>query len=51
VKKALEGVSGVGKVEVSLEKKNAVVEANSEITDETLRAAVSEAGYEVTAIK
>ena len=51
VKKALEGVSGVSKVEVSLENKNAVVEANSEITDETLRAAVSEAGYEVTAIK
>lgn len=51
VKKALEGVSGVGKVEVSLEKKNAVIEASVTVADEALKAAVSEAGYEVTAIK
>jgi Cu2+-exporting ATPase len=51
VKKALEGVSGVGKVEVSLENKNAVIEAGVTVADEALKAAVSEAGYEVTAIK
>ena len=51
VKKALEGVSGVGKVEVSLENKNAVIEASVTVADEALKAAVSEAGYEVTAIK
>ena len=51
VKKALEGVSGVSKVEVSLENKNAVIEASITVADEALKAAVSEAGYEVTAIK
>lgn len=51
VKKALEGVSGVSKVEVSLENKNAVIEARVTVADEALKAAVSEAGYEVTAIK
>ena len=51
VKKALEGVSGVSKVEVSLENKNAVIEAGVTVADEALKAAVSEAGYEVTAIK
>ena len=51
VKKALEGVSGVSKVEVSLENKNAVIEASVTVADEALKAAVSEAGYEVTAIK
>lgn len=45
VTKALEGVSGVEKVEVNLKKKTAIVEGNA--AKETLIAAVTEAGYEV----
>ena len=51
VKKALEGVSGVGKVEVSLEEKKAIVMTNIEVSNEALKSAVSEAGYEVTNIR
>jgi heavy metal translocating P-type ATPase len=50
VQKALEAVPGVTKVEVDLEGKCATVTANG-VADETLRAAVTEAGYEVTAIE
>ncbi len=45
VKKALEGVKGVEKVEVSLAKKDAVVTLKEEVSDETLVHAVKEAGY------
>ena len=48
VTKALEGVPGVSSVKVSLEDKDAVVEASSEVTDEALVAAVKNAGYEAT---
>ena len=48
VTKALEGVPGVSSVKVSLEDKDAVVEASSEVTDEALVAAVKDAGYEAT---
>ncbi|SFX63031.1 cation transporter, partial [Olsenella sp. kh2p3] len=48
VTKALEGVPGVSSVKVSLEDKDAVVEASSEVTDEALVSAVKEAGYEAT---
>jgi copper ion binding protein len=51
VQKALEAVEGVKNVKVSLEKKNAVVEADGEISDETLKNAVTEAGYEVKGIE
>lgn len=45
VKKALEGVKGVEKTEVSLAKKEAVVTLKEEVSDETLVHAVEEAGY------
>ena len=45
VKKALEGVKGVEKAEVSLAKKEAVVILKEEVSDETLVHAVEEAGY------
>ena len=51
VEKALSGVAGVEKAEVNLKKKRAVVTLNAEVADETLRAAVKEAGYEVTDIR
>ncbi|MDO4294203.1 MAG: heavy metal translocating P-type ATPase [Eubacteriales bacterium] len=48
VTKALEAVEGVSSVSVSLEDKQAVVEGTAE--DEALRAAVTDAGYEVKEI-
>ena len=51
VTRALEGVAGVTGVEVSLEDKRAVVTAGSEVADETLKAAVTDAGYEVTGLQ
>ena len=47
VQKALEGIAGVKSVEVSLENKTASVTMESEIADEVLGGAVTEAGYEV----
>ena len=47
VQKALEGVAGVSSVEVSLENKQATVTMDSDIADEKLSEAVTEAGYEV----
>lgn len=47
VQKALEAVAGVTGVEVSLEDKAASVTMESEIADEMLAGAVTEAGYEV----
>ncbi len=51
VTKALQGVAGVASVEVNLKKKTAVVELLEEASDETLTAAIVEAGYEVKKIK
>lgn len=51
VTKALDAVEGVTKTEVSLEAKAAYVEADSSVSKETLKKAVTEAGYEVTAIE
>ena len=48
VQKALEAVEGVDSVAMSLEEKTATVEMSAEVADETLKAAVTEAGYEVT---
>ena len=45
------GVEGVEKTDVNLKKKRAVVTLNAEVADEALRAAVKEAGYEVTDIR
>ena len=47
---ALEGIPGTSHVQVSLEDKKATVEVPESVTDETLKAAVTEAGYEVTEI-
>ena len=51
VQKALEAVVGVSKVEVSLENKNAVVTLAENVADDTLKAAVTDAGYEVKSIR
>lgn len=50
VQKALEAVEGVSAVTMSLETKTATVELSAEVSDETLTAAVTEAGYEVKGI-
>ncbi len=47
VKKAIEGVQGVKKVDVSLENKQAVVDFDEEKTDvDKIKAAIKETGYE-----
>jgi copper ion binding protein len=46
VTKALEELSGVSSAQVSLKEKNAVVEHNDSVGVESLKAAVTEAGYE-----
>ena len=51
VTKALEGIDGVEKVEVSLENKNANIETSKEISDEVIKNSIEEAGYKVTEIK
>ena len=48
--KALQGVEGVTAVDVNLKKKTATVELGAEVADETLTAAIIEAGYEVKKI-
>ncbi|MCM1303696.1 MAG: heavy metal translocating P-type ATPase [Lachnospiraceae bacterium] len=50
VQKALEEITGVSAVTMSLEDKTATVELAGDVADETLTAAVTEAGYEVKAI-
>ena len=42
---------GAKDVEVSLEKKLATAEISSEITDEAIKLAIEDAGYEVVGIK
>lgn len=51
VQKALEEVAGVKQVTMSLEEKSAKVVLDGQVTDDALKAAVTEAGYEVTEIK
>lgn len=51
VQKALEAVAGVTAAVMSLEDKTAALELAEEVGDDVLRAAVTEAGYEVTEIK
>lgn len=50
VEKALNALDGVD-AKVDLEKKTAYIELSKEISDETLKNAVVDAGYEVTAVK
>lgn len=51
VQKALEAVDGVESVVMSLEDKSAELTLSGQVEDETLKAAVVEAGYEVTEIR
>ena len=51
VTRALEGISGVSDVRVSLEDKKATVSVPESVGDDVLKAAVTEAGYDVTEIK
>lgn len=51
VTRALEEVSGVTGVTVSLENKTAVVDCSDAATDDALRSAVNDAGYEVVRIQ
>ena len=46
VTKALEAINGVSSAQVNLQKKNARVEHSDLVTQEALKAAVNEAGYE-----
>lgn len=50
VKEALEELDGVKSVKVSLENKSAEIELNHDVDDEKIKAAIDEAGYEVTSI-
>lgn len=50
VTKALTAVAGVSEVNVSLEDKKAYVTADESVTDDMLKDAVTEEGYEVTGI-
>ena len=50
VEDALAAVAGVEKVNVDLKKKRAVVTLKEDVADETLKAAVRAAGYEVVKI-
>jgi len=51
VENALNQVAGVRKVQVDLGRKRAVVEVEAGVSDDQLKAAVEEMGYDVTAIK
>lgn len=51
VQKVLEAVEGVESVVMSLEEKSAEVALSEEVADETLKAVVTEAGYEVIEIR
>ena len=51
VEKVLGALEGVTKVEVSLEKKNAIIESSKVIEDEKIKAIIEEAGFSVNEIK
>ena len=51
VKKALEALDGVTKAEVSHKTGTAVVTLNQDVSDDVLKQAVAEQGYEVTDIQ
>ena len=50
VKKALEAVNGVSGVKIKLKEKLAVLEADASVTNELLKSAVEDAGYELTGV-
>lgn len=47
VEKALNAIDGVGKVTVSLENNNAIIESEKEINNEKIKEVIEEAGYKV----
>lgn len=51
VTEALNEVEGITSVKVSLADKNAVIETNKEVSDETIKAAIDDAGYEVVKVE
>ena len=51
VTQALEGVRGVRNVHVSLDEKNATLDAGPLVSDKKLSKAVEEAGYKVVGIR
>ena len=51
VQKALSGIDGVSSAEVDLENKKAVVTLTKEISDDTFKSVIADAGYEVTGIE
>ncbi len=51
VEKALRGISGVSDVKVELEAKTATVEAADSVSDDALRNAVDDLGFEVKQIR
>ena len=51
VTEALEALDGVTKAEVSLEKNSALVTLSKDVTDEILKSAIDEAGYDVSKIE
>jgi len=50
VKGALAELAGVNKVNVNLEEKHAIVELAADVTDEAIKAAIDEVGYDVVGI-
>lgn len=50
VEKVLGAIDGVTKVEVNLEKKNAVIESSKEIDNSKIEEVIKEAGFEVVSI-
>ena len=51
VTEALEALDGVDKAEVSLEKNNAVITLSKDVSDEAIKSAIDEAGYDVLKIE
>lgn len=51
VTNALQEVAGVTAVKVDLDQANATVETDGSVSEQVLKDAVAEAGYEVTAIR
>ena len=51
VKEALNELSGVTSVDVSLQDKTALIEAFTKISDEYIKFAIDDAGYEVAGIE
>lgn len=51
VEEALKEISGVMGVKVDLQGKNAVVDLSGEVSDDALKAAIEDVGYDVTGIQ